>query len=133
MSLPDLLTLRSLTQVAKVFLRILEYYEGILFLTSNRVEQIDKAFQSRIHISIAYNELNEISRRTVWDNLLSGSPQKNEIGKAEMDKLASFPMNGREIKNVLKTAQLLASRKKEPLKLQHVKTVLGIEKRFVVE
>ena len=42
-------------------------------------------------------------------------------------------MNGREIKNVLKTAQLLASKKKMPLRLEHVQTVLGIEKRFVVE
>ena len=114
-------------------MRILEYYEGILFLTSNRVEFIDQAFQSRIHVSISYNELSAESRRTVWSNLLSGSPQANEIGKDELDKLAVFPMNGREIKNVLKTAQLLASRKRVSLTLEHVQTVLGIEKRYVLD
>ncbi|KAJ8113299.1 hypothetical protein ONZ43_g5184 [Nemania bipapillata] len=33
-----------------VFLRTLEYYSGILFLTTNRVGKIDRAFKSRIHI-----------------------------------------------------------------------------------
>ena len=40
-------------------------------------------------------------------------------------------MNGREIKNVLKTAQLLASRKGTTLRYEHVGTVLGIEKRYI--
>ena len=42
-------------------------------------------------------------------------------------------MNGREIKNVLKTAQLLARKKGVGLRYEHVKTVLEIEKRFVQE
>ena len=32
-----------------VFLRELEYYQGIMFLTTNRVKQIDDAIASRIH------------------------------------------------------------------------------------
>lgn len=83
---------------------------------------------------MSYNELTAESRRTVWDNLLNGaSSQANEIGEEELDKLASFPMNGREIKNVFKTAQLLASKKNVSLALGHIKTVLGIEKRYLVE
>ena len=38
-------------------------------------------------------------------------------------------MNGREIKNVLKTAGLLAGRKKEVLAVGHVESVLAVEKR----
>ncbi|KAI1274636.1 hypothetical protein F5Y07DRAFT_401118 [Xylaria sp. FL0933] len=40
--------------VTSVFLRSLEYYAGILFLTTNRVGSIDPAFKSRIHISLFY-------------------------------------------------------------------------------
>jgi len=40
-----------------VFLRILEYYSGILFLTTNRVGTLDEAFKSRIHISLYYPPL----------------------------------------------------------------------------
>ena len=41
-------------------------------------------------------------------------------------------MNGREIKNVLKTAKLLASRKEVRLGLEHIEIVLKIEKRHVI-
>lgn len=40
-----------------VFLRILEYYSGVLFLTTNRVGIIDEAFKSRVHMSLYYPEL----------------------------------------------------------------------------
>lgn len=43
--------------VTSVFLRSLEYYAGILFLTTNRVGAIDPAFKSRIQISLFYPRL----------------------------------------------------------------------------
>ena len=110
---------------------MLEYYEGILFLTTNRVGNIDTAFQSRIHISMEYKELSLSSRRHVWSNFLAASPKKHNFSEADLDKLAEFTMNGREIKNVLKTAQLLASRKGVGLGFEHVRSVLEIEKRHV--
>ena len=120
-------------KLVSIFLRILEYYEGILFLTTNRVDNIDAAFQSRIHISMQYNELSTSSRRHVWNNFLTASSnaKKHSFGDDELDKLASYKMNGREIKNVLKTAQLLASKKGARLGYEHVKSVLAIEKRHV--
>lgn len=42
-----------------VFLQVLEYYSGILFLTTNRVGQLDEAFQSRIHLTLYYPSLDE--------------------------------------------------------------------------
>lgn len=111
---------------------MLEYYEGILFLTTNRVDNIDAAFQSRIHISMEYNELNTSSRRHLWFNFLSaGGSKSHGFSDVDLDLLAGYEMNGREIKNVLKTANLLAGRKKETLVLEHVKTVLAIEKRHI--
>jgi len=38
--------------IVSVFLRILEYYKGLLFLTTNRVGTFDEAFKSRVHISL---------------------------------------------------------------------------------
>lgn len=40
-----------------VFLWVLEYYNGVLFLTTNRVGTIDEAFKSRIHLSLYYPPL----------------------------------------------------------------------------
>ncbi|KAH6661627.1 hypothetical protein B0J14DRAFT_622151 [Halenospora varia] len=42
-----------------VFLRTLEYYQGMMFLTTNRVEQIDDAIASRIHFKLKYDNLNQ--------------------------------------------------------------------------
>ena len=41
-----------------MFLRILDYYSGVLFLTTNRVGTLDEAFKSRIHVSLQYPPLN---------------------------------------------------------------------------
>jgi len=123
---------QSILMNAAVFLRMLEYYEGILFLTTNRVDNIDAAFQSRIHISMEYEELSTSSRRHVWSNFLSaGSTKAHGFSDTDLDKLADYQMNGREIKNVLKTAQLLAGKKKQSLGVSHVESVLAIEKRHI--
>lgn len=37
-----------------IFLRLLEYHQGILFLTTNRVKSFDNAFYSRISIALKY-------------------------------------------------------------------------------
>lgn len=119
-------------KLVSIFLRMLEYYEGILFLTTNRVENMDPAFQSRIHLSMEYDDLSAASRRHVWANFLAGAgADPHAIGEEEVEVLAQVELNGRQIKNVLKTAGLLARRKGVPLGFEHVQTVLGIEKRGV--
>jgi AAA+ superfamily predicted ATPase len=52
--------------LVSVFLRVLEYYSGILFLTTNRIGIFDKAFKSRIHMSLGYPPLDEKSTKKIW-------------------------------------------------------------------
>ncbi|KAF3006997.1 hypothetical protein E8E14_007964 [Neopestalotiopsis sp. 37M] len=54
--------------LVSVFLRVLEYYEGILILTSNRVGTFDEAFKSRILLSLHYENLIEGQRTKIWKN-----------------------------------------------------------------
>lgn len=121
-----------LEMVAKwnaILLRTLEYYEGILFLTTNRVSNMDAAFKSRIHVFMAYPDLTSSSRRQIWKNFLTLSKQQNEISEKDLDELAEIELNGRQIKNVLKMAFLISVRKRSALKKEFVETVLGIEGR----
>jgi AAA+ superfamily predicted ATPase len=97
-------------------------------MTTNRVGNMDKAFKSRIHISIEYPDLTAASRRKIWRNFLKASSQPNDFSETDLGELASLEVNGRQIKNILKTAQLLASRKKMTLNREFVDTVLAIEK-----
>ncbi|KAK7531114.1 P-loop containing nucleoside triphosphate hydrolase protein [Phyllosticta citricarpa] len=113
-------------KLVTVFLRVLEYYEGIMFLTTNRVKTFDPAFQSRIHISIEYPELSMESRRKVWENFLAQSTRPHSIKDRELHMLSMMDMNGRQIKNVLKTAQLLAARREDDLDYQHIMQVLEV-------
>ncbi|OJJ81253.1 uncharacterized protein ASPGLDRAFT_84664 [Aspergillus glaucus CBS 516.65] len=45
--------------LVSVFLRVLEYYSGILILTTNRVGQFNEAALSRVHTTLFYTNLNE--------------------------------------------------------------------------
>ena len=54
----------SRNAIVSVFLRTLEYYSGILFLTTNRVGALDPAFKSRIHISLYYPNLTKNGETT---------------------------------------------------------------------
>ncbi|KAK4208554.1 hypothetical protein QBC37DRAFT_296483 [Rhypophila decipiens] len=44
--------------IVSTFLRTMEYYPGILFLTTNRPGALDEALSSRVHISLAFENLN---------------------------------------------------------------------------
>jgi AAA+ superfamily predicted ATPase len=100
--------------LVSVFLRMLEYYEGILILTSNRVGSFDEAFRSRINIALHYEDLNARSRKQIWKNFLARLELTDEGDNADrirdrVDELAKHNINGREIRNALSTARQLAS------------------------
>ncbi|KAI5367120.1 Putative AAA+ ATPase domain, ATPase, AAA-type, core [Septoria linicola] len=160
-------------KLVSIFLRVLEYYEGIMFLTSNRTSSFDRAFESRIHISLQYKDLEAKARKAIWQTFLdkhnaaqavareqpaarplAGAAklyaaqsttaasskaldaqkeeekqqgedlQPHKISAGDLKKLASLPINGRQIKNFLKMAQLLAAHRKEALAYGHVEDVV---------
>ena len=57
--------------LVSVFLRVLEYYEGILILTTNRVGTFDEAFKSRILLSLHYEKLSKGQRRKIWRGFIN--------------------------------------------------------------
>ena len=46
------------------FLRKLEYYDGVLFLTTDLVHQFDDAILDRIHLVMEYDKLGKDARKT---------------------------------------------------------------------
>ncbi|OJD32290.1 atpase aaa+ type core [Diplodia corticola] len=96
--------------IVSVFLRMLEYFEGMLFLTTNRVRSIDAAFRSRIHIAIHYPALTFDSRRELWKTFIQKATSEVHFWWAEeyLDHLASQELNGRQIKNIVRTAHSVA-------------------------
>ena len=91
-----------------VFLRILEYCWCVLFSTTNQVGVLDQTFESRTHLKIRYKDLDALARKSVWSNFVDGNQCSNDISDEQLGALAEEPLNGRQIKNAVKTAKLLA-------------------------
>ncbi|PGG97394.1 hypothetical protein GX51_07364 [Blastomyces parvus] len=121
--------------LVSIFLRLLEYFQGILFLTTNRVETFDDAFQSRIHVALRYGDLTPKAKRTVWKMFLDKVRIKDGLKvvpftEADYDSLARHNLNGRQIKNSVRTAQALALNEKTPLSMEHISRVLDVAETF---
>lgn len=115
-------------QLVSVFLRLLEYYQGVMFLTTNRLGSFDPAFESRIDLTLHYPALDAASRRHIWRTFLPAGSDKIDVAEEELDSLAEHEFNGRQIKNVVKTARLLALRDKTALTRKHLEIVMRVKK-----
>lgn len=119
-----------------VFLKHLEYFSGIVFLTTNRLSSIDAAMKSRIHLSLSFGPPAAEVRRQIWRQSLKAVPiDETEIGGDELssqaaDDLIHHKLNGREISNALNTARTLARFEEAKLCLHHIETVLKIGQTF---
>lgn len=147
---------RTLTDLERnalvsVFLRVLEYYEGILILTSNRVGTFDEAFKSRIQLALHYENLTKSQRRQIWKNFLNRLRRIEESNSSSLStnavrheplgidfndidqylgELSDFEMNGRQIRNAITTARQLARFKKEQMLYSHLKHVINVSSKF---
>lgn len=101
--------------IVGIFLRLLEYYNGVLFLTSNRADDIDEAFESRISVSLEYGMLDQQGRKQVWSNLLDAA----SIQDLDIERLSSLELNGRQIKTAIRLASSLARTAGEPVRQEH--------------
>ncbi|RDW94219.1 ATP-binding protein [Aspergillus mulundensis] len=121
--------------LVSVFLRVLEYYHGILILTSNRIGTFDSAFKSRFQLAIHYPALDVKGWYEIWLNFINGLsktlPDVNIDGlKDKIDDLSQIPLNGRQIRNTVQTALQLADFRKETLEYRHFDRVIKVVEEF---
>ncbi|RMZ82515.1 hypothetical protein DV737_g1970, partial [Chaetothyriales sp. CBS 132003] len=121
--------------LVSIFLRLLEYFQGILFLTTNRVETFDEAFVSRIHLSLRYDELSPKARHRVWKLFLDKTKategiEVEALTESDYKDLARRDVNGRQIKNLVRAAQALAVHQDQPLSMAHIRRVIDVAENF---
>ncbi|RYC62786.1 hypothetical protein CHU98_g3425 [Xylaria longipes] len=123
--------------LVSVFLRVLEYYDGILVLTSNRVGTFDEAFKSRIQLALHYENLSESQRTKIWGNFLSRLEEINEEGidfadlQDSIEELAKHKLNGREIRNVITIARQYARWERQQPNKQHTQLDYKVMKEVI--
>ncbi|KAJ3554335.1 hypothetical protein NM688_g3159 [Phlebia brevispora] len=114
--------------MVSVFLRQLEYYPGILILTTNRVDIFDEAIQSRIHVSLSYSHLTADTRERLWRAFLIKAGLKSydidALDRNTMDRLIGLVLNGREIKNIVSIASTFASHSQRAVRIEDVLRVI---------
>ncbi|KAI0404020.1 hypothetical protein F4802DRAFT_569427 [Xylaria palmicola] len=106
-----------------VFLRMMEYYSGVLFLTTNRVGTFDEAFTSRVHISLYYPPLDRDSTLQIfeknWERIKTRYHKAGRVIDIKIPEITSFAIdyyesnkegrwNGRQIRNAFQSALALA-------------------------
>ena len=108
--------------IVGVWLRVLEYYRGILFMTSNRETIIDDAIMSRATAWIRYDIPDRARAVMIWQVLAAqykvGLTAKDFEALVDMEKFQHI--SGRSIKNLLKLAKLRAARRNKPVSIESI-------------
>lgn len=105
----------AMNAVVGVFLRVLEYFNGLLFLTTNRVDDIDEAIVSRCIALIKYYPPDTEARRRIWQVMIDQFAL--DVDADLINQLVeSFPeATGRDIKGLSKlVAKFCQHKKVEP-------------------
>ncbi|RMZ83958.1 hypothetical protein DV737_g1317, partial [Chaetothyriales sp. CBS 132003] len=125
--------------LVSIFLRALEYYQGILFLTSNRVGAFDDAFVSRIHVIIYYPPFGPKERTKIWNTFFRKLEREridirihpSVYDYVETDKvLKELNWNGREIRNAFNTSIALADYENEKVEVRGT-TIVNFHRRHL--
>jgi SpoVK/Ycf46/Vps4 family AAA+-type ATPase len=92
--------------MVSAFLRVLEYHQQVVFLTTNHIDRLDPAFKSRVSVEIKFPNLDQVTQEEIWARFLkmagveiclnATKPQgKQAFTKDEITLLASRKLNGR--------------------------------------
>jgi SpoVK/Ycf46/Vps4 family AAA+-type ATPase len=102
----------AMNAVVGVFLRVLEYFNGLLFLTTNRVDDIDEAIVSRCIALIKYYPPDSEARRQIWKVMIDQF--ELNVDAHLIDQLVEcFPAaTGRDIKGLSKLVAKFCQHKK---------------------
>jgi hypothetical protein len=91
--------------IVGVFLRLLDYYQGTFFLTTNRAEVLDPAFKSRITLRLDYPGLDHTTRQRIWEIMLTAA--KFDTSNVNLEVVSETNVNGRQIRNMVRLLTVL--------------------------
>jgi SpoVK/Ycf46/Vps4 family AAA+-type ATPase len=120
-------------ELVSIFLRELEYFRGIIFLTTNLYSTIDTAFRSRVNIHLLFEPLPPASRLVLWRKFLDRLPMETGkvrplegLERGDLEELAKWELNGREIKNAIKTVKMWCDCKEYDMSLLRLESGIKV-------
>lgn len=118
--------------IVGIFLRVLEYYSGVLFLTTNRATITDDAIASRCTAHVTYDKPSTSDRLKIWNILAKKAGIKVSSSVLGQANKHFKELSGRDVKNLLKLSSFIAVHRKKPLsfeiiKFAHKYSITGVE------
>jgi len=107
--------------IVSIFLRCLEYFDGVLFLTTNRISSIDHAIRSRMSMIVEYESLSSDKRFKIWQDQLALN-NISSLSHEQIHQLSLHDCNGRQIKHAVRMS--IASSIDQTPTLQDIERVL---------
>ncbi|EED11723.1 conserved hypothetical protein [Talaromyces stipitatus ATCC 10500] len=109
-------------RLVATFLRTLEYYDGIFFLTTNMLGDFDSAILDRIQLKLQYDDLDRSARKSVFQHFLR--EHSADIEEEALTQVSEVKLNGRQIKNVVKIAHNVAMSENTRVCTSHLRLAL---------
>ena len=99
-------------------LQRMENHSGICIMTTNYIENIDKAFFRRISYVFHFPKPNKKDRKKIWENIFGANvPLDKNI---DFDFISNFELSGGSIKNIVISACLKAAQTKSKVDMSHI-------------
>jgi len=123
----------------EVFLKVLEYYRGIMFLTTSQIAQFDIAVQSRVHIALKYDKLDEDQTSKIFIGFVDQIKDNGFVDSSDYDNITKFAeedlhvkgFDGRQIRNIVACAVGYAiGQRARQMKLLHIMHVVRYVEEF---
>lgn len=99
---------------------MLEYYQGIMFLTTNNIATFDIAIPSRVHVAIKYDSLNKEQMHAIFRGFIDKLRDKGAVDDYDEimetwfdDNIRKTQFDGRQIRNTVTVALGLARAERE--------------------
>lgn len=87
-------------RLVAVFLRKVEFFEGVLFLTTNLLNDFDPAILNRVHLKLKYDDLDKSARKVLivpFLKQINEDLESSDISTEYLDRFASVRLNGRQV------------------------------------
>ena len=106
-------------------LQRMENHNGICIMTTNYMENIDKAFFRRINYVFHFPKPSKENRKKIWKRIFGKFvPMEEDIN---FDFLSKFEISGGNIKNIVISACLKAAQDKKKVSMRHILKSLEYE------
>ena len=119
------------------FVRFIEYYQGIVIVTTNRISKFEEALMPRIDLTLSLPPLDRGRRIGIWNNQIQDLLEEGAINPSQSANLRGLAQkwskddfNGHQIKKAVKNARVLAEKKGKTLGDKEIGTMLKMAREF---